>query len=123
MAHYRKKLGDFGERMAAAYLQREGMALVERQWRGPGGEIDLVMREGQTLVFVEVRTRRGAARGTAAESVGQDKRRRLAALAYAYLEASALPDDMPWRIDVVAIDVDSSGIARLSHLRSAVEEL
>jgi putative endonuclease len=122
MPDLRKKLGDFGEQAAAAHLIRQGYTLLERQWRGPGGELDLVMREGATLVFVEVRTRRGPV-GAAEESVGRSKRARLAALAHAYLETAAVPAHVAWRIDVVAIDVDRSGrIARIAHIRDAVEE-
>jgi putative endonuclease len=122
MPDLRKKLGDFGEQAAAAYLIRQGYALLARKWRGAGGELDLVMRDGEELVFVEVRTRRGAA-GAAEESVGPAKRGRLIALAYTYLEAAALPEATPWRIDVVALDVDRAGrIARLEHIRDAVEE-
>jgi putative endonuclease len=122
MPDLRKKLGDFGEQAAAAYLIRQGYALLARKWRGTGGEIDLVMREGPVLVFVEVRTRRGAV-GTAEESVGPAKQARLIALAYTYLEAAGLPEAIPWRIDVVAVDVDRAGrIARIEHIRDAVEE-
>jgi putative endonuclease len=129
MPDVRKKLGDFGEQAAAAYLLRQGYVLLERKWRNanggkgfPGGEIDLVLRDGPALVFVEVRTRRGPA-GVAEESVGRGKRARLASLAYAYLEAAAVPPDVPWRIDVVALDIDRAGrVARLEHIRDAVEE-
>jgi putative endonuclease len=122
MPNLRKKLGNFGEQAAAAHLIRQGYTLLARNWRGAGGELDLVMREGAALVFVEVRTRRGAA-GMAEESVGPAKRARLIALAYTYLEAAALPEDTVWRIDVVALDVDRAGrIARLAHIRDAVEE-
>jgi putative endonuclease len=103
-------------------LIKQGYKLLARKWRGPGGELDLVLRDGATVVFVEVRTRRGPA-GAAEESVGRGKRARLAALAYAYIEATEVPADVPWRIDVVALDIDSTGrIARLAHIRDAVEE-
>lgn len=122
MPDLRKRLGDFGEQAAAAHLLRRGYRLVARKWRCVGGEIDLVMRDGATLVFVEVRTRR-AESGSAAESVGRAKQGRLIALAYAYLEAVAAPADAPWRIDVVAIGVDRAGrIAELRHIPSAVED-
>ena len=129
MPDLRKKLGDFGEQATAAHLTKQGYRLVARKWRhpgggagGPGGELDLVMRDGPTLVFVEVRTRRGGAMGSAEESVGRAKQQRLIALAYAYLEANATPAEA-WRIDVVALDIDRAGrIARLSHIRNAVEE-
>ncbi|MBK9710826.1 MAG: YraN family protein [Kouleothrix sp.] len=123
MADLRKKLGDFGEQAAAAYLIRQGYAEVGRKWRCSAGEIDLLMRDGAALVFVEVRTRRGDEMGSAEESVGRAKQARLIALAYAYLDATAAPRDLIWRIDVVAVDIDRSGrIARLNHIRDAVEE-
>ncbi|HEU5014598.1 MAG TPA: YraN family protein [Roseiflexaceae bacterium] len=122
MAHDRKKLGNFGEQAAASYLARQGYAIMERQWRGPGGELDLVARDGAVLVFVEVRTRRGDTAGAAEESVGRTKQSRLVNLAYAYLEAHALAPDSEWRIDVVAVAVDHGGrVARLSHIPYAVE--
>src|SRR5262245_17073989 len=123
MADLRKKLGDFGEQAAAAHLIRQGYELIARKWRGPGGELDLVMRDGDGLVLVEVRTRGCDAARVAEESVGRTKQARLIALAYAYLEAAGVPADTPWRIDVIALDIDRSGrIARLSHIRDAVEE-
>jgi putative endonuclease len=134
MPDLRKRLGDFGEQAAAAHLIRQGYELLARNWRGlararggPGGELDLVLRDGAALVFVEVRTRRNRERATggagAEETVGPIKQARLIALAYAYLEAMAVPADTPWRIDVVALDVDRAGrIAGLRHIRDAVEE-
>lgn len=122
MPDSRKELGIFGERVAEAYLRRSGLVLVERQWRGARGEIDLVMRDGAALVFVEVRTRRNAG-GLAEESVGPAKQSRLAALAYAYLQAAGVAEQGPWRIDVVAVDVGRDGrVERLHHIRDAVEE-
>ena len=105
----RKARGDAAEARAAAWLQRHGLALVERNYRvarGPharGGEIDLVMRERDgTLVFVEVRLRAGSAFGGAAASVGAAKQARLAYAAQHYLMRFASPP--PCRFDVVAVD-------------------
>jgi putative endonuclease len=123
MPDQRKKLGDFGERVATAHLVRQGYALVARQWRCAAGEIDLLMRDGATLVFVEVRTRRGDRAGAAEESVGRGKQARLSVLAYTYLEERGTPADQLWRIDVVAVDVDRSGrVAGVRHIRDAIEE-
>lgn len=122
MPHLRSKLGDFGEQAAAAHLARRGYVLVARKWRCAAGEIDLLMRDGPTLVFVEVRTRRDRL-GLAEESVGRAKQAKLIALAYAYLEAAGVPDDLPWRIDVVVLNIDRAGrVARLRHICHAVEE-
>src|SRR5436853_7749718 len=86
MPSLRKRLGDFGEQAAAAHLIRQGYRLLARKWRCAGGELDLVMQDEATLVFVEVRTRRSGATGSGEESVGRVKQGRLIALAYAYLE-------------------------------------
>jgi len=98
-----------GEDRALQHLQRQGLKLVQRNYRvarGPsarGGEIDLILRDRDgTLVFVEVRSRAGTAQGGAAASVGAAKRRSLVYAAQHYLQRLAvLP---PCRFDVVAID-------------------
>ena len=122
MPSARRSLGSFGELAAAAHLQRRGASIVARNWRCPIGEIDLVAQLGDQLLFVEVKTRRSG--DLAPETgVGPAKGRRLARLAYAYLAAEGLQPDAPWRIDVIAIDVDRAGrIARLHHIRDAIEE-
>jgi putative endonuclease len=104
-----KHLGDEAEALALAHLQRQGLALVERNYRvaaGPrrrGGEIDLILRDRDgTLVFVEVRRRAGAAHGGAAASVGVAKQRSLVLAAQHYLLRFASPPAC--RFDVVAID-------------------
>jgi putative endonuclease len=123
MPNTRKNLCDFGEQAAAAHLIKRGYTLLARKWRCPTGEIDLLMRDGATLVFVEVRTRRGDRLGTAEESVGRAKQAKLIALAYTYLEAAGTPDDVLWRIDVVALNIDRAGrVAQLQHIRNAIEE-
>jgi putative endonuclease len=116
-----KRLGDEAESRALAHLQRQGLTLVERNYRvaaGPrrrGGEIDLILRERDgTLVFVEVRRRAGAAHGGAAASVVAAKQRRIVLAARHYLmRFAALP---PCRFDVVAIDG-----AALEWLRAAFD--
>ncbi|HMO55913.1 MAG TPA: YraN family protein [Roseiflexaceae bacterium] len=118
MADQRNTLGAFGEQAAASYLIRAGYSLVARRWRCAVGELDLIMCDGETLVFVEVRTRRAAA-AHAAESVGPAKRRRLIDLAHTYLAETAA--EQPWRIDVVAVSVDPHGRAAILHIPYAVE--
>jgi putative endonuclease len=108
-----KAQGDVAEALALQWLQRQGLVLVERNYRvarGPhahGGEIDLILREpdgkGQgTLVFVEVRSRGGSGQGGAAASVTAAKQRSLVYAAQHYLLRHASPP--PCRFDVVAID-------------------
>jgi putative endonuclease len=122
VANARQALGKFGEDAAAAYLQRQGYVIVERGWRCPIGELDIVARRGLQLVFVEVRARRGLATAPE-ETITPRKRARLAQLAYTYLDAHTLALDGSWRIDVVAVVVGADGrVLRLTHLESAVGE-
>jgi putative endonuclease len=104
-----KAVGDAAETRALAWLQARGLTLVQRNYRvarGPraaGGEVDLILRERDgTLVFVEVRARRGAQAGGAAASIGMAKQRRVVYAAQHYL--ARLPAPPPCRFDVVAID-------------------
>lgn len=105
----RKNLGDQGETQALHYLQRQGLHLLERNYRvaaGPGaraGEVDLIMRDRDgTLVFIEVRWRADASHGGAASSVTGRKQRRLIFAARHYLLRHASPP--PCRFDVLAIE-------------------
>lgn len=93
--------GARAEALAADYLCRQGLTLLERNFRTRRGEIDLVMRDGDILVFVEVRYRASSRFGTPAETVDARKRRRLAAAAADYLKRH--PTMLPCRFDVVAI--------------------
>jgi putative endonuclease len=118
----RRRLGNFGESVAAAYLRRAGYTVLARQWRCATGEIDLVAQQGEQLVFVEVRTRRGTTHGSAEESVTTAKQARLIALAYEYLAAFPADGEPPWRIDVIALTIDGAGRVRhLNHIPHAVE--
>ena len=107
-----KQIGDSAEDRALAYLQQQGLRLVQRNYRlagGPhqrGAEIDLILQDRDgTLDFVEVRTRRNAAQGGAAGSVSAQKQQRIVRAAQHYLMGLAvLP---PCRFDVVAIESDA----------------
>lgn len=94
-------LGRDKERLAGDFLVRQGLRPVARNHRCRYGEIDIVMRDGDTLVFVEVRYRTSARFGTPAETVDSRKQRRLSAAAADYLKCH--PSMLPCRFDVVAI--------------------
>ncbi len=121
MAGGTKAVGDEAEARALAHLQRHGLALVRRNYRvarGPrarGGEVDLIVREPDgTLVFVEVRARRGGGHGGAAASIGAAKRQRIVYAAQHFVAALSTPP--PCRFDVVALDDD-----RIEWLRGAFD--
>ena len=102
------------EQTALRHLRRHGLALIEANFTCKGGEIDLVMRDGDTLVFVEVRQRADGRHGGAAASITPAKIRRLVRAAQVYLQR--LPATPPCRFDVVAIDGE-----QLEWLRNAIE--
>ena len=116
----RLRLGGLGERAARGHLERVGLTVLDTNFRCPHGEIDIVARDAEAVVFVEVRTRSGRGFGTPEESITAAKARRLIATAQTYLQTR---DDLPshWRIDLVAVDVDSQGrIARIERTEDAV---
>ncbi len=92
--------GPRAEQIAAAFLQRHGLELIESNWRCRLGEIDLVLRDGATIVFVEVRLRTHPDFGGAGESIGHAKRRRLLAAARLYLSRHP---EQPCRFDAVLL--------------------
>jgi putative endonuclease len=118
----RRRLGAFGERLAAAHLAAKGYRIRARNYRCREGEIDIVAQDGETLVFVEVRTRRGDALGTPAESVTAAKESRLVAAATAYVQALPQPP-ADQRIDVVAVQLSPGGrLLAIDHIQGAVSD-
>jgi putative endonuclease len=97
--------GKTGEDLACRELERRGYAIVARRYRRRGGELDIIARDGETVVFVEVKTRQDHAFGPAAEAVGVVKQRRMAQLAMDYLLRHHLTQ-RACRFDVVAIHFD-----------------
>lgn len=93
--------GAAAEAIAASYLARHGLRVLERNWRIRGGELDLVCQEGETLIFVEVRLRTRNDYGGAAESITLAKRRRLMLAARHYLAGKP---EVPCRFDAVLLD-------------------
>lgn len=118
----RERLGRWGEGVAAAYLGgRGGMEVLERNWRAPADrrlELDLVCREGRSLVFVEVRTRRKGARVTGYHSLNRRKKRALLEAVRHYLRSLGEPA-RPWRFDVVDVAAggEGTGEGQVRHFR------
>jgi len=116
------ELGRRAEAQALAHLEARGLKLLERNFRCRGGEIDLVMLDGQTLVLVEVRSRASAAFGGAAASVGARKQRRLILAAKRLLLTRPAYRTLPARFDVVAFDAESAAAGspvRIDWIRDA----
>jgi putative endonuclease len=109
-------LGAYGERVAARHLGEQGMVLLDRNWRCEAGEIDLVLRDGDVLVFCEVKTRSGTAYGHPLEAVDGVKTERLVVLAHRWIEEHGVvaPDI---RFDLVAVLRSARGAAEVEHVR------
>jgi putative endonuclease len=114
----RRLLGDRGEREAARWLRRQGFRILVRGYRTPRGEIDLIAREGDTVVFIEVKTRR---QGEPAEAVTPEKQQRLSLAALQFLKQHRLLDERS-RFDVVALVwPDAHHPPAIEHIRNAFE--
>jgi putative endonuclease len=94
--------GRWGEDLAARHYQHRGATVLDRNWRCPLGELDLVVDDHGTYVFVEVKARRSEAYGPAAAAVGPEKQRRIRQLAIEWLRANEVPF-VDLRFDVVAV--------------------
>ena len=106
MTHARIALGKTGEDLACEELERRGYAIIARRYRRRGGELDIIARDGQTMVFVEVKAREGRAFGEACEAVTANKRRTITRLAFDYLMRHRLTE-CACRFDVVSIRFES----------------
>ncbi|MEV5408438.1 YraN family protein [Thermopolyspora sp. NPDC052614] len=100
----RNELGRRGEQVAAAFIRDFGMRILQRNWRCRSGEIDIIARDGDTLVVVEVKTRSGRSHGTGLEAVNEDKVARLYGLAARWLSGQGESFERI-RIDVVALEL------------------
>ena len=118
----RQGLGAAGERLARRYLEQRGFQFVVANWRRAHGELDLVMRDGDVLVFIEVETRRGERFGAAEEAVTPAQAGRLLVAAQSFLAERHDLDDLFWRVDLVAVTLSPSGaVSRLTHVVDAVQ--
>ena len=112
-------VGRYGEGVAAAHVRDAGWVVLDRNWRGQGGELDLVALDGTELVAIEVKTRRSVAFGHPAEAVTPRKLARVRRLTAQWLAAHDVhPESV--RIDVMAVLVTGRGAAQVDHLVGVV---
>lgn len=112
------QLGRQGEDAAAAFVEKLGWRVLDRNWHGSYGELDVIAQEGETVVFIEVKARRGAAFEDAFARVDKRKQASLALTAEEYLEAHGLADAM-WRVDVIAVRF-WTGAPEIEHVQDAL---
>ena len=125
MSKGNRQLGEWGERQARLHLEARGYSLLASNFRCRAGEIDIVARQGDQLVFVEVKARRGDAYGGAEESISPARAERLAEVAEEFLRTQLCGEfhsGTEWRIDLVCLNMDGRGrLKSISHIENAVE--
>lgn len=114
-----RKTGNLGEDAAARYLESRGLRVLERNWRHRQWELDLICRDGDTLVFVEVKTRKANSMTTPADAMTRDKRMRLVKAASHYLSKNNLWDE-PCRFDLAGV-TDTGASMDVDHIENAFD--
>lgn len=114
--HGQRALGAYGEEAAVRQLHESGLEILDRNWRCPDGELDVIAREGPALVICEVKTRSGAGFGTPLDAVTQAKAARLRRLARCWLSEQRVWFDEV-RFDVVSVLCTGDGIVSIEHVR------
>jgi len=113
----RRIQGKAGEDLAARFLERNGLKIIERNYRFERGEIDLIAEEGDELVFVEVKARHSTVFGSPEDAVTEEKQEQVHAVAEGYLFEHDI-DNRPCRFDVVAVEF-KNGKKEIRHIRDA----
>ena len=119
----RRDTGNLGEKLAAEFIRKQGYVILQTNYRCPEGEMDIVARQKDCLVFVEVRAKRGREFGSPEESITPAKMEKLRRVAAHYCQTH---DDIPdsWRIDVVAVEIDRQNRPlRIEIIENAVGEI
>ncbi|MFH1084405.1 MAG: YraN family protein [Chloroflexota bacterium] len=119
---YRQRIGRRGEDLACQALEHRGYAIIARNWRCGAGEVDIVARDGDCWVFVEVKTRRSRTLGVPELALTSPKLARLRMAALQYLGEHGL-DQVDWRIDLTAIELDGRGEPERLHVVAGIEAL
>jgi len=118
----RDRVGHAGEVAALRHLEEQGFRILARDWRSRLGQIDIVAEDGDTLVLVEVKARRGTSFGLPEEAVDARKQRKLRTLMEVY-RAQNHRRDQPCRIDVIGLLLDDNlNVTRVEHIRDAVQD-
>ena len=116
-----KRTGADGEKFAREYLRRKGYAILESNWSTTFGELDIVAKRRDVLVFVEVKTRRGAGTEAALEAVTPAKHERMLKAVYQYLHDHDIDSDTQWRMDVVAVAIQAGVRPQIDHVEDAFD--
>ena len=118
MPSQKRTTGDWGEQVAEQELVKRGYTIIERNFNTRFGEIDLIAKEGEEMVFIEVKLRKSDTYGTALESITEQKIQKFHNTVEIYLQKHKL-EDTPFRIDVIAIDKTGPNQWKVQHIKAA----
>lgn len=121
----KRRFGDAGEKIAEKYLREKGYEIIDRNYRKPYGEIDLIAKKDRVLVFIEVKTRdmKHVHNFLPEQSVNKSKTRKIKKVCRVYLLEKKYSPDQEWQIDIIAISINiESRKARVKHMENAVWE-
>ena len=115
----KKTLGSDGEAFAAEFLRKKGYRIIAKNYKTSIGEIDIVAKDGDTLVFFEVKTRTSESFGYPFEAVNDHKRRKIKNVALLFLKK--MKEEVPARFDVLSISIAENGRKEITHIQDAFE--
>ena len=115
------KTGQIGEVKGVSYLKGLGYKILETNYQTPLGEIDCILKDKKTVVFIEIKTRKGVAYGFPEEAVHEQKQQKIARVAQWYLKSKGLIDKVPVRFDVLAVLMLDSSQFGFNHIKNAFE--
>ncbi|MDP3143259.1 MAG: YraN family protein [Candidatus Omnitrophota bacterium] len=123
MTTEKQNIGKLGEDIAVKYLEKHGYKILERNYRKPWGEIDIVAQQSQELVFIEVKTQNQKFEWRPEENITRHKKHQLSRIIITYLKSNKIPEDQNWRIDVLAITLDfKTKNAQIEHIQNIMLE-
>jgi putative endonuclease len=114
---HNQRVGTWGEEIAAEYLAQHGFDIVTRNARTPYGEIDIIARQGETVVFVEVKTRTSDKMGLPEDSITTRKRQHMLSAAEHYAMEHEIDH---WQIDVISIERNPGTEPKITHFENAI---
>lgn len=119
MTTEKQNIGKLGEDIAVKYLENHGYIILERNYRKPWGEIDIVAQKSQELVFCEVKTQNQRFEWRPEENITRHKKRQLSRIIITYIKEHKIPENQDWRIDVLAIKLDfETKNAQIEHTQN-----
>jgi len=115
----KQSLGSDGEALAAEFLRKKGYRIIAKNYKTSIGEIDIVAKDGDTIVFLEVKTRTNESFGYPFEAVNDRKRRKIKNVALLFLKK--MKEEVPARFDVLSISSTADGRQEITHIQDAFE--